>query len=241
MKPKLHLNLLIKAQKIAARKAIAQYENSLHEKTGEDKLKTIKAIKEERDFLNTDFDNIDNIRDLIKKIHKLRHNNISKNSDYSNCAKCRNVLADASLALPEKDKDLRPRFGNLIAVLEQEVADEKATIERKRLPTQNDLLRWALKDAVLSYYQGLNFPENFVVVDVLYDDRLTTRLAPDFDVIAEIWMTKLDELKRRKDKYALNPDEYDEADQDLSDGMRGSAFEKRLDRYREEFMKKLMR
>jgi len=125
--------------------------------------------------------------------------------------------------------------------LKQEVADEKAIVERKRSPSQNDLTRWALKDAVLAFYQGLNLPENTVIVDTLYDDRLITKLAPDFDVIANIWMEKLDELKRKDDKFALDYDEYDKAEADLADGMRGSAFEKQLDRYREEFMQKLKR
>ena len=54
-------------------------------------------------------------------------------------------------------------------------------------------------------------------------------------------MKKLDELKRRDDKYTLMEEEFDKAEADLLEGMRGSAFEKQLDRYREEFMQKLAR
>ena len=36
-------------------------------------------------------------------------------------------------------------------------------------------------------------------------------------------------------------EEYDKAEDDLNDGMRGSAFEKQLDRFRKEFMNKLAR
>lgn len=139
------------------------------------------------------------------------------------------------------ENELKPKFGNLISVLEREVFNEKNKIENKNFPSQNDLTRWALKDAVLSYYQGLNIPEDMIVVDTLYDDRLISKLAPDFDIIAQIWMEKLNRLLYHTDKYALEKDEIDKAESDLADGMRGSAFEKQLDRYREEFMKKLKR
>jgi len=251
MTSKLHLKLLIRNQKIAARKAIASYETAMIKQSDEERYKCIKQINNERKFLSYNFDTISNTRDLIALIHDLRHHNISKTGTYASCIRCKEVLAEMAIelpgapaeheAVPDQEEDLKPRFGNLIAVLEQEVADEKNNVERKRFPSQNDLTRWALKDAVLAYYQGLNMPDNFVAVDTLYDDRLTSRLAPDFDVIFEMWLKKLDELRRRDDKFTLEHDEYDKAEQDIADGMRGSAFEKQLDRYREEFMQKLKR
>jgi len=251
MASKLHLKLLIKNQKIAARKDIAFCENQMHKYAAKDRHQLINRIRTQREFLAHSFDDISNTRDLISIIHRLRHNDISKTSTYADCLKCKDVLAEMAIelpgapaeheAVPDKEEELKPRFGNLISVLEQEVADEKNKVESRRLPSQNDLTRWALKDAVLAYYQGLNIPENIVVVDTMYDDRLIPKLAPDFDVIAEIWMNKMDELRRKDSKYMLDYDEFGKAEEDLSDGMRGSAFEKQLDRYREEFMSKLKR
>ncbi len=247
---KLHLKLLILNQKIAARKAIVRHEFDLHKK-GVKRQYLLDQIAAERKFLAHNFKYLYSTRQIIAIIHDLRHRGLSKNSTYNDCLECKKALEEVSIQLPEikpepiidpkREEELKPRFGNLMAVLGQEVADEKAKVESKHFPSQNDLTRWALKDAVLAYYQGLNIPENMVVVDTLYDDRLISKLAPDFDVIAKIWTDKLKELLYRNDKYTLDDDEIKKAEEDLADGMRGSAFEKQLDRYREEFMQKLKR
>jgi hypothetical protein len=247
---KLHLKLLILNQRIAARKSIVRHEARLH-KVGTKHEDLLKQIANERKFLAANLDNLNTTREVISAIHKFRHRDISKTSTYKNCFECKMALEEVSTQLPEftpepiidpkREEELKPRFGNLLAVLSQEVADEKAKVESKNFPSQNDLTRWALKDAVLAFYQGLNMPENTVVVDTLYDDRLVTQLAPDFDVIARIWMDKLKALVYRQDKYSLDDEEMEKAEADLADGMRGSAFEKQLDRYREEFMQKLKR
>jgi hypothetical protein len=248
---KFHLKLLISNQKIAARKCIARYESQLHSISSINRDKILKRIKKEKEFLTYNFNNLQTIREIISIIHNFRHKGISKYSSYKDCLECKKALKSISTQLPEQndivnvdtnlENELKPKFGNLISILEQEVFDEKNKIESKNFPSQNDLTRWALKDSVLSYYQGLNIPENMVVVDTLYDDRLISKLAPDFDVIAQIWIEKLNRLLYNTDKYALEKDEIDKAESDLADGMRGSAFEKQLDRYREEFMKKLKR
>jgi len=141
----------------------------------------------------------------------------------------------------EIEEDNLPRAGNLLSVLKEEAEEEKQHIERSRIPSQNDLRRWALKDAVLSYYQGLNMPDDIIVVKNKFDDRLITEFAPDFSVIYNVWLTKLDELRRKNErsKFKLLQDEYDQVEEDILEGMRGSAFEKQLDRYRIEFVQKL--
>lgn len=250
---KFHLKLLIKNQKIASRKSIVRCEATLHKTAMAERHNILKKIKSEREFIAYSFEDIKTTRELINVIHELRHHNISKAGSYKDCLDCKTLMAEMSIKLPEveeeiepvvdpnREEEAKPRFGNLIAVLEQETADEKAIVESKNFPSPNDLTRWALKDAVLAFYQGLNIPEEAVIVDTLYDDRLITQLAPDFDVIAKIWIDKLGELIKRSDKYGLDYDEIDKAESDLADGMRGSAFEKQLDRYREEFMQKLKR
>lgn len=135
------------------------------------------------------------------------------------------------------EDELKPKFGNLLDLLQKELQSEAQKLEAKSLPSQNDLSRLALKSAVFDFYNEFDSAPDTIVVNNLHDDRLSVEFAPDFDVIAKIWFDKLDELKRRKDKYMLIDEEFDQAQDDLVDGMRGSAFEKRLDRYRQDFMK----
>jgi predicted outer membrane lipoprotein len=180
-----------------------------------------------------DFSNIKTAEELLRLVH-IRHG-----GQKDGCSSCVKLAAEFVEELEQLD--ILPRFGNLLFVLEEEANREKSELESKRSPSQNDLTRWALKDAVLAYYQGLNYPEDMPVVENRYNDRLITDLAPNFSAISNLWLERLDELKRRQDKYTLILEEFDKAENDLYDGMRGSAFEKQLDRYREEFMKKLMR
>jgi len=234
---------LIINQRILSRRVIASLECqiSANNLCGDERLSAIKIISSENKFLSKDMPN--DLDAIVKLIHKFRHAHLEASD---NCEYCKSILAQHGVgddvSAPEMIEETAiPAFGNLISLLEQEVFNEKGNIERKRLPSQNDLTRWALKDAVLAYYQGLNVPENIAVVDNQYDDRLSSDFAPDFDAIHSIWINKLDELRRRNDKYTLTLEEYDKAEEDLLNGMRGSAFEKQLDRYREEFMSKLER
>ena len=190
-----------------------------------------------RAFLDFDFTEVKTLDDLMKVVHNIKHKHISKAKKHTRCKICKALIAELQNMQPIAD--ILPKFGNLMSVLEQEVAAEKDKIEAKKNPSQVDLTRWALKDAVLAFYQDKDFPIDKQIVESRYDNRLIDELAPDFDVIAGIWMDKLDELSRRNDKFVLNKDEIDKAESDLANGMRGSAFEKRLDRYREEFVQKL--
>lgn len=211
------------------KKIILKYRKLARKQAAKNSISGSSSSSRERELLKYNFD-FSRRYNAIKKAHRIMHD-----GSFHDCKKCIKILAEEEV----KYEDLLPRYGNLISVLENEAATEKALVERKLLPTQNDLLRWALKDAVLEYYQNLNYQQDDPVVESRQDDRLIESLAPDFDVIAGIWMRKLQELINRDDKYKLLEDEYKEVENDLSEKMRGSAFEKRLDRYRQEFMSKL--
>jgi hypothetical protein len=222
----------ILVQKISSRKIIAKLK--LVDKSD---LETQSMILNETAILNKDFKTMA-FNEIVAFIDNVRAPYIKKYAEMA----IELPGAPAETGAPESDeRDILPRFGNLINVLEENALEEKREIESKRMPSQNDLTRWALKDAVLSYYQGLSFPDDLPVIKNRFDDRLITELAPDFEKISKIWMQKLDELMRRDDKYTLTMEEYDKAELDLSEEMRGSAFEKQLDRYREDFMKQLAR
>lgn len=251
---KLHLKQLIKQQKIAARKSIAVKNIAVCRTKSPEQYVLLKEIADERRFLSSDFNNVYDIHDLMKIIHNTRHSKVAHLYEYIKCEYCKNVLANMSLTLPGApaqneepvvdDEKVKPRFGNLISVLSEEINEDVNRMESMRTPSQNDITRWALKNAVLQYYKEMagknNIDDNSVIVDNLYDERLKTDLAPDFDNIYEKWLNILRDLTQREDKYALTVDEYIKAQNDLDDGMRGSAFEKQLDRYRKEFMDKLI-
>lgn len=194
----------------------------------DDRCKIIGSLNIKLADIKKETPNVNSIDEALVFIHSMHGK-----GDSSTCKKC--CLYRYAL----ETNDIRPRFGNLIHILQQEADSERKNVEQKYMPSQNDITRWALKEAVLEFYKKKNMADDFVVVEDSDDERLVTPLAPDFDVIAGLWMQKLDFLQHRDDKYALEPQEYDKAGNDLSDGMRGSAFEKQLDRYREEFMKKL--
>ena len=223
---------IIARQKAISRKIIAS--NKIRDKSGSDNI-----VSGEKLFLKYNFGKIATIEKLMEIIHNTKHKKVSKAQKYTRCKLCKKIAEE--MQQENQIADILPKMGNLISVLEQEVVLEKAKVESKALPSQNDLTRWALKDSVLANYQGLAFPIDKPIVESRYDNRLIDELAPDFDVIAKIWFQKLDELQRRNDKYTLNTDEFDKAEVDLSSGMQGSAFEKQVDRYREEFMEKLPR
>jgi hypothetical protein len=228
------LKKIIAQQKTIARKSIA-YAKLL---SGDSQY--TRANSNDKQFLKYNFGKVATLDELMNVIHTIRHNGLNKAGKYKRCTLCKNILASI-IDLDEKPIDILPKFGNLLAILEQEVNEENNNLSRKHLPSQNDLTRWALKNAVLAYYKNLNVPVDKPIIESRFDDRLVTELAPDFDVIAKIWIEKLDELKRRDDRYSLNMDEFDKAEADLKEAMRGSAFEKQLDRYREEWMAKLPR
>lgn len=224
-------------QKIISRKIIAKLKLFFDKKSNVDE-----QILKEKKVLSYDFSNINSINDFTNIMHNIKHSGSKKQ-----CNDCKKIIAEMTSDVspvhlePEKEENnLVPKFGNLIAILEKNSINERNYIERKRMPSQNDLTRWALKDAVLAYYQGLNMPDDLPIVENRYDDRLIAELAPDFKNISSVWLQKLEELKYKDDKYGLTMDEYDKAESDLSEEMRGSAFEKQLDRYREDFMKQLM-
>ena len=224
----MNIKRLIAAQKAEARKVIAS-----------DKIDVSESIDGllAKAFLEHDFGAVKTVDDLMEAIHTIKHQKSSKAKKHTRCKICRALRVELEQQTPIAD--ILPKYGNLISVLEQEAAQQKAKVESKKNPSQNDLTRWALLDAVLAYYQGLEFQSDRPIVESRYDNRLIDELAPDFDVIARIWLDKLDELSRRNDQFTLNRDEIDKAETDLAEGMRGSAFEKALDRYRIDFMAKL--
>ncbi len=241
------VKILIKQQKTDARKSIAAQNREISKSKTCAQYIMFKVIADEKKFLEYDFSSAKKIEDVMDIIHSIRHASVNRNSHYFKCELCKKILAQVSTPLPGTNKELtkvdddkiKIRYGNLIAILSKNVADEISKMQGKKMPSQNDITRWALKDAVLEFYKDFNEEESAIVVKNVGDDRLDLKFEADFDVIYKKWFDRLDKLQRRNDKYTLQIEEFDRAQEDLEQGMRGSNFEKQLDRYRKEFMEQL--
>lgn len=183
---------------------------------------------------------------------------INKNKIRKSIANLKRVLASASgedrllyireigwkqLLLKESNFEQHnlPSLGKLCLVLEKQIENESREIDAKLSASENDFKRLALKEAVYEYYMDLPYPPDTIAVD--YEGDLTARrddedvdktdvdLAPNKNEIYSRWMDKLSKLIREN---KISEAEYDEsADRGIP---QGGAFEKQLDRYRQEFM-----
>lgn len=233
------LSDIITQQRMESRKSIARCEKLIKDLKSDDRDVILKVIAVERDFLAHSFNDIESEENLRTEIIIKRHAKILdalKSPD--------NILKFAEMmpTVPgAPDEYVRPNsiptFGKLIKILEQNLQEEGNSIAADPRPSANDIKRWALKSAVLEYYQGLGANPEIKVTDTVGNDRTIPALAPNKNQIYNIWMQKLDAQTKADDKYKLSMEEYDEA---VDRGTpRGGAFEKLLDRYREDFMAKL--
>ena len=219
------MKTLIRNHKIAARKAVAKLNKMLTGSRGEERKTLLNRLAAEKEFLEHDFSKIENSKSLEDLLNRTRYK-----------------FSEMMPGLPGAPEeyvypDSMPKFGRLMMVLEQEEYAERQSLEMDRNPSDTDIERWALKAAVLEYYKSLSVDPEKIVTDVYGDDQTIRELAPNQEKIYQIWLRRLEEQSRAEDKHKLKMDKYDEA---VNRGFgRGTAFEKQLDRYREEFMHKL--
>lgn len=137
-----------------------------------------------------------------------------------------------------------PNLGKLRMILEQELKEEQERFDMDQHQSDNDIKRLALKEAVLDYYNEL--PDDFETIIVDYEGDMTLRrdnqdidssdhdFAPNKSDIYNRWMEKLEKYIREQ---RLSDAEFDEAaDRGIP---QGGAFEKQLDRYRKDFVKRM--
>ena len=143
------------------------------------------------------------------------HNSIHDGVNMDNCQDCLFVSAEILASVPGAPTvyvrpDQIPTFVKLLNVLNDSYIEEENSIRLDKHPSANDIKRWALKKAVLQYYQNLGIDSQEKVTDVA--GSLITRhdLAPNKEKIYTIWINILDNQTRAEDKYLLNYNEYDE-------------------------------
>lgn len=128
-------------------------------------------------------------------------------------------------------------LGKLLNVLNEELKKEESEF-KINYPSQTDIERWALKFAVLEFYKNLNIPQDTIIIKDTNQNKTIHEYAPDTSKIYILWLNKLKDLTKRNDVNNFNINKYDE---NLDRGTpQGGAFEKQLQRYREEFVSKMI-
>lgn len=215
----------ITAHRVSARKSMASMEIQLKGLKGKERDAILQRINCERNFLYSDFSNIKSAEDL---------NNLLLNTRFK--------YAEMMPGLPGAPNqyvypDSMPTFSRLISVLEDMEREERESLEYDKNPSDNEIKRWALRAALLEYYRGLYSNPDAIVADYYEGLQIKRDFAPSQEEVFKIWIRRLEEQSRAKDKHKLSMDEYMEA---VNRGYgRGTAFEKQLERYREDFMEKL--
>ena len=236
---------IVTEQRIDARKSIARCENMIRQLKSTDRHAILRVIAVERAFIKYNFNGFsaDDVQGILNKIAEIRHARIADILRMTNTIHKFAELMPTVPGAPDEyvRPDSVPTFNKLLAILEQNVNQETNEITADQHPSPNDMRRWALKSAVLDYYKGMNMtPEQAAELKVTNSagsNRTIPQLAPSKRPIYDIWLQKLDALTRAGDKFKFNPDEYQEA---IDKGTpQGGAFEKMLDRYREQFMSQL--
>jgi len=211
-------------QKIIARKNIAKYSKMLKKASLQDRLVIIKKIALERAILDCKV-NTFSLDNFTKMVHSIRQ-------------------AEMAIELPgapAENTQIAPlpqlNLGQFVSALEQDLRVEETQLQSKQAPTENDKSRWARKWSFLQYYKSMNANPETEITKNIGDDKTMRQLAPNKQAIYNMYMDKLEELRRRSDKYKLSDEEFNQA---LDGGTpQGGAFEKWLERHREEIMNKI--
>lgn len=209
-------------QKIIARKNIAKYSKLLKKATLGERAVIFKKIALERSILDAKANSIDNFKKLVYNIRQAE-------------------MAIELPGAPAHNSQIAPvpklNLGQFMGALEQDLKQEEANMQAKQVPTENDKSRWARKWSFLQYYKNLNLSPEIEITKTDGDDKTMRQLAPNKQTIYNMYIDKLEELRRRSDKYKLSDEEFNQA---LDGGTpQGGAFEKWLERHREEIMNKL--
>ena len=173
-------------------------------------------------------------RTLLRK--KLARLKIAKVVDRNKIAQVESEIENKNPNINDVSKvlNLDLSLGRLISTLELLLSEEPT-----QTPSQTDLERLALKSAVLEYYKSLDLPGATIVIENINQPKTIHQFAPNKSVIYSIWLRKLAELTKANDSNQYSIPKYDE---NVERGtVRGGAFEKMLQRYREEFVSEMIK
>lgn len=221
-------NNFVIEQKIIARKNIAKYSKLLKKANLRDRLTIIKKIALERSLLDCKVNEY-SLDNFTKMVHSIRQ------------AEMAIELPGAPAQNNQIVAPLKLNLGQFIDALEQDLRNEESQLQlktqTKQAPTENAKSRWARKWSFLQYYKNMNLSPEIEITKNDGDDKTMRQLAPNKQTIYNMYIDKLEELRRRSDEFKLSDEEFNQA---LDGGTpQGGAFEKWLERHREEVMNKL--
>jgi len=154
------------------------------------------------------------------------------------------AISDATKKVAFFDPRGLPVLGKFRLIVEKDLKEERRRLENDPTPSENDLKRLALKESFYEYYMDLNYDYETPVVDyygamnLRRDDQDVDMsdfdFAPNKNEIYQRWMDKLSRYIREE---RLSDAEFDEAAERGTP--QGGAFEKQLDRYRQDIMKQM--
>ena len=171
----------------------------------------------------TKLEGIVDLAEVLKTIHDTKHT-----EPRTKCAECVKLADDVVSDVT---------MGKLLDVLERMVKEEEAQNVGKP-PTQTGIERWALKIAVRDFYRGLNVPSETKIMDDPTQYKTLPQYAPITKDVYQLWLQRLTDLINRHDSNRFDLHKLDE---DKGRGIeQGGAFEKALQRFREEFMKRVV-
>lgn len=208
-------------EKIIARQKKAKLSNLLISATIEARGKIITAIQNEQKIIKflASPNNIDDFKKLIAEVR---------------AAELPIELPGAAGENTNIQAEPKINFGQFIEALEKDTQLENNKFEAQQNIKQDDLNRWARKLAFLQYYKNLTLNPETPITKAYGDEKTIRQLAPNKDAIYNLYLDKLEELRRRSDKFKFSDEKFNEV---LSDGIpQGGAFEKWLERHREEIM-----
>lgn len=153
------------------------------------------------------------------------------------------LLPGSEMVVVEEPENL-PTFGKLRSIIEKNYQKELDEFSNSTNNTNNDVKRLALKKVFMDYFNELDYGPEVIIVDYTGDmtlrrddqdvDNTDFDFAPNKNKIYNMWM---EELNRYARAGRLDVAELDEA---AERGIpQGGAFEKQLDRHRQEIMKEL--
>jgi hypothetical protein len=208
-------------QKIKARQKKAKLSNLLSSINLTGRGKIIQAILNEQKIIKfqASSDNLEEFKKLIAEVRAVE-------------------LPIELPGAPAENQEVKPEpkinFGQFLDAIEKDLQLDNHKFGTLQNIKQDELNRWARKLAFQQYYRNMNLAPETPITKVYGDDKTVRQIAPNKDTIYNLYLDKLEELRRRSDKFKFSDDKFNEV---LSDGTpQGGAFEKWLERHREDIM-----
>jgi len=177
---------------------------------------------------------------ILARKNIARYNKILKNTtEINKKSVLNNIYKEQAIVIADAINQIQslPTLGHLRELLEKNSIAEGNMLQHNTSISANDIKRWALKSAVDEYYKLIQYNSMTPIVDAIGSLTTKREFAPNKEYVYKLYMNTLESMIARKDAYKLDPKVLEEiSDKGIP---QGGAFEKNIERYREEFMTQL--